>query len=643
MLETTNKTARERLPIVIVLVVGAALAAAGYYGAYSYYRSLEQQAFERQASHYAIVLEKAFARQTEAVSGAAAPFIAPRAPTRWDWEDAAKAYLPQYPELDALIWAPLVPADQRTRYEQSAAKGDGLTGFQFLEHVDGKAPRKAGQRPQYFPAYYAWPYEGNEAVLGFDLGSRSDFRTAFDRARDSGDMASVVGESILTGAQALSVTYLVKPVYGDNQDPGDIESRRKLLTGFVVGRILLERSTNTALREQTTPAPLDVFIYDGAPEKEAGLLYYRPSVLRTQISSAPPAAEILAGMHVRLPLPVAQGEWTILVAAVTGSYTHDAGLAPYTVAFVFAVMALYIAHHLWTGQNRRREVERLVAERTAELSEAVESLHAEIEERRRVETELRTAKDQAEVASKTKSEFLAMISHELRTPLNAIIGFSEMIVSEVYGPLKNKKYAEYVADIGKSGTHLLGLINNILDLSKVEANELSLEEDDIGLGEVVKEAMEIVGEQASAAGLKVEIEIADGLPGLRADPRTLRQILLNLLSNAIKFTPKGGRITVRADMDAEGRQVMTVEDTGIGIAEEDLEVVFEPFTQVDSRLSREYEGTGLGLPLTRSLVALHGGEVTLESKPEEGTVARVVFPVDRSVETSGHKKASSAA
>lgn len=244
------------------------------------------------------------------------------------------------------------------------------------------------------------------------------------------------------------------------------------------------------------------------------------------------------------------------------------------------------------------------------------------------------AKEAAELANRAKSEFLANMSHELRTPLNAIIGFSDMITSEMAGPIGSARYLEYAADIQESGTHLLNLINDILDLSKIEAGKQELHEEEIELKEVVKSSVRVIKQRADAAYLNLETKVPDYLPLLRADLRAVKQILLNLLSNAVKFTPEGGSITVQADLDFKRRVVLSVKDTGIGMAKEDLEKAMSPFGQVDGSLSRKYEGTGLGLPLTKGLVELHGGSLSIESTLGSGTVVRATFPRERVVTAS---------
>jgi signal transduction histidine kinase len=299
-------------------------------------------------------------------------------------------------------------------------------------------------------------------------------------------------------------------------------------------------------------------------------------------------------------------------------------------------LTLFTAYYLAATQNRARVIELTVAERTAALSEANISLHNEILERQRAEIEMRRAKDQAEVANRAKSEFLAMVSHELRTPLNAIIGFSETMSQEVFGPVGNKKYKGYVGDIRKSGTHLLGLINNILDLSKVESGQFGLSEQEVNLGDGISEILRLVSELAEAGDVKVDSTVPEDLPELRGDRQAIRQILLNLLSNAIKFTEPDGRVQINAGIDHSGQLVLAIVDTGIGIPEEAMDSIFERFTQVDSSLSRQFEGTGLGLPLTRSLVELHDGSVELESSPGEGTKVTVTFPRERVVGATTH-------
>jgi len=244
---------------------------------------------------------------------------------------------------------------------------------------------------------------------------------------------------------------------------------------------------------------------------------------------------------------------------------------------------------------------------------------------------LRVARRQAEEANRTKSEFLANMSHELRTPLNAILGFSELMGKATLGPLGNPKYEEYARDINDSGRHLLALIQDILDLSKIEAGKLELDEEDIDVARAIRSCMVLVKERARNGGVKLLTDLPDDLPALHADERKLKQILVNLLSNAVKFTPTGGSVTVKAWFRPDSGFVIQVADTGVGIALEDIPKALTPFGQVDSRLDRKYEGTGLGLPLTKSLIEKHSGSLDLQSEVGAGTTVTVRFPPERMV------------
>jgi len=254
----------------------------------------------------------------------------------------------------------------------------------------------------------------------------------------------------------------------------------------------------------------------------------------------------------------------------------------------------------------------------------------DITDRKKVEDTLREAKEAAERGNRAKATFLANISHELRTPLNAIIGFSELMKHEIFGPLEPVSYRTYVDDIHESGMHLLELINDILDMSKAEAGMTDLVDALVDVAAVIRSSVRMMARRATANGVDLIEQLPDELPFLRADERRVRQIVLNLVSNAVKFTDEGGTVTVAAAVTEAGFTI-TVADTGIGMTAEDMERVMEPFVQADTRLSRKYEGTGLGLPLTKALVTAHGGAITLESAPDQGTRVQVVFPLNRVV------------
>jgi signal transduction histidine kinase len=253
---------------------------------------------------------------------------------------------------------------------------------------------------------------------------------------------------------------------------------------------------------------------------------------------------------------------------------------------------------------------------------------------------LKLALDAAAAASQAKSAFLAAMSHELRTPLNAVIGFSDLLFKEVFGSIGSPRNKEYARDIHSSGKHLLALINDILDIARIDAGENQLSEDVIALGDLIADSLRIVVHQANAADIRLFEEIDPGVRFVRADERRLKQVLINLLGNAVKFTNRGGQVRVRAFRN-DREFIISVTDTGIGMAEKDIPVALERFGQIDSTLARKYEGTGLGLPLAKELVELHGGGLTIESVIDVGTTVIVTLPAERIV-TQGPAKMAAA-
>jgi signal transduction histidine kinase len=308
-------------------------------------------------------------------------------------------------------------------------------------------------------------------------------------------------------------------------------------------------------------------------------------------------------------LTKAYGEGTAQQIAAIASLTPDQALAEWRTnaetAFVTlvlrSVLLIFVGLYL-VEQLRRREI---------------------------AEAELVKAKEAAEAANRAKSAFLANMSHELRTPLNAILGFSEIIKSGHFGP-DSERYPGYASDIFSSGKHLLALINDILNLSKLEAGQLALDETEVDIHALIGASINFLEHQARKAGVELTVAAPAGLPWLWGDERRLQQVLINLLSNAVKFTPRGGQIRVSASTSDSGLTI-AVSDTGIGIAPEDIPKAMAPFGQIDGALSKKHEGTGLGLPLAKQLAELHGGSFAIESAVGDGTTVTIVLPSERLV------------
>ncbi|WP_457663856.1 ATP-binding protein [Sinorhizobium medicae] len=248
---------------------------------------------------------------------------------------------------------------------------------------------------------------------------------------------------------------------------------------------------------------------------------------------------------------------------------------------------------------------------------------------KRTEEELRNAKRAAETANAHKTEFLARVSHEIRTPLNAIIGFSDMMASEHFGPIGHPRYIEYAGDIGRSGRHVLDIVNDLLDISKIEAGEMDLDFGAVDLNEAVSEAVSLVQPQANSQRVIIRTSLSGSVPEVVADDRSIKQIALNILANAIRFTPSGGQIVVSTSYEANGSVILRIRDTGIGMTRNELDQAMKPFRQVTTGGRKRGDGTGLGLPLTKAMTEANRAQFAITSAPNEGTLVEVSFPSQR--------------
>ncbi len=630
--EETIRSARRIIlgdwtPTAITLACGIAISLSGFAITKQYYRGVEEREFAAETARQADALNEGIKRYTDAVNAVATFVTASDRIDRWEFLRFADLTLARYSGFSALAWVPRVSQLERPAFE-AAIQRDGLFGLTIREAGADGALTMAGDRLEYLPIAYLVPFEGNEQALSYDLGTEPRYRSALESAGDLGQLQATGLLPLPTVRQAGPALWLVLPLYMRNSAPADILERRKSLAGFAIGVLRLDDFVADVLGaggiQNTQLSLFDVT--DGS----RNLLFGAASAS----GEGADATEAAGTLNIIREFDVAGRRWSLMAAVNAERGWNSGDVLPYFLALVGALLTGLLAQHQINLVVQRRTVERVVSQRTAELSDRNEALRSEVAQRQRTEVELRGAKEKADSANRAKSEFLAMVSHELRTPLNAIIGFSAMLAGQVQIKLSPENTQEYATDIHRSGTHLLSLINDILDLSKAEVGKVEMNESAVDLHDVVLSSVGMVHGRADEAGVKLEFDVPADVPLLRADDRKLHQVLLNLLSNAIKFTPAGGTVAVRVSAVKDGDVVIRVSDTGIGIAKHELERVFEPFVQLDSSLARKYEGTGLGLALSRRWIEFHGGTLMLESDLGAGTVAEIRLPRERAHSTA---------
>ncbi|MDH3739848.1 MAG: CHASE domain-containing protein, partial [Alphaproteobacteria bacterium] len=587
---------RVQLVPALVFTFGGIAAVSGYLAINDYAIAPFEAEIDRAASETSAVLTESIDRHIAIAESTAALFSGPDvAVNRWAFLEFTRTLPDENPALSAIEWLPRVAKDQRVEFEKTA-HADGLFDFRFVEPAADGRRVPAAQRSEYHPIYYVEPYAGNEAVLGLDLGADDRIAAFLAQVRDAGKTAAAPAD-LMSGALAdrPGISILV-PVFRTSIIPTTVAGRRDALSGFVRTTFRFDLLFE-ALQSSVAGLPeLDIYIFDRDAANELSLIH----AFSSQVADSPGrpinAKDALRSAYVSVEHAVAGQRWTIVVKPVDNIFQSVVGFTAWGFAAFTLLLTALLLRHLIT---------------------------------------IRLAKDQAEAANRAKSEFLAMMGHELRTPLTAVIGFSDMMVGELFGPLSNKHYKQYTAHINSSATHLLELINSILNLSKVEDGHYRLEKEEFELADIWRSVFDILQASISESGVEVDEQLSKSPIRLNADPVAIRQILLNLVSNAIKFTGQGGRVSVTVSKGPEGRLILQVIDTGIGIAQEHLDLVLKPFRQVDNTMARMYEGIGVGLPLTRKLVELQGGELRIESKVDEGTEVSVIFP--RSIIVTGDK------
>lgn len=511
---------------------------------------------------------------------------------------------PGFDAIQALEYTRLVTRDEVSQFEAQVRSDTSLRDSGYPDFV----VHPAGEFEDLFVVDYVEPLAGNESAFGFDLGSNPARREAVEKARDTGELVATAGINLVQDSTGATGFLLMLPVYIGETDDLGIDERREQFIGVVNGVFRIPGLLADVM--ESRPGILLSLIDAGAPGDPVSA----SSILFTA-GSGTAAQE--GALSLERSLQVGDRRWIVAASESSMGFGDPVlGVLPELLLILGLATSAAIGFSGYALMNSRQKA-------ATEARRATAHLLAQTDE-------LRKARDKALEADSLKTSFLANMSHELRTPLSAVIGLGGILANESIGPL-NQKQLDYVKKISNSGGHLLELIDDLLDLARIEAGKEPLDQIQVDLFEALRESVEIVRSSAPDGMIEL-VEAPNQEPIIiHADARRLRQVVINLLTNAVKFTPAEGRVGVEATKADDSAEII-IWDTGIGIEPAELDRIFEPFHQIDSTLARKHGGTGLGLALSRRIVEMHGGRITVTSEMGAGSRFRITWPLSSATE-----------
>jgi signal transduction histidine kinase len=548
----------------------------------------------RQATRITAKVERALQQNVSILRSVTGLYDASNLVTEDEFSAFAAQWTTDHRSLQALEWVPRIRADQREAWE-SDARRRGHVPVQIRERATDGSMVIAGSRDEYFPVTFLEPLAGNEAALGFDLGSNDNRRKAFEIARDTGRPTATAPVHLVQTHDSQPGVLVFAPVY-ENKAPHDtLQQRRQNLAGFALGVVRLGDLACEALADEPF-LPVRLSMIDaGASNPDPPLAVVDLSNGPTLIDSS--ALSPTSGLPTTgSTLHFAGRTWRIEIAAKPEFVVQEHTWSTWMLLVGGMLFATLFAAFLLTITGRTDATEQLVEQRTKELALATR---------------------RAEAATQAKSEFLASMSHELRTPLTAILGFAETVQTSDESEQFSTETMDSLHTIARNGEHLLSLINDILDLSKIEAGKFEIDLSHVSPFELVDDVMQLMSVRADDKELELRRDMKMPLPeALLLDPIRIRQILVNLLGNGIKFTESGFVQLAVSVVEVDGEPLLqfVVTDTGIGMTVEQTGHIFQPFTQADGSTSRRFGGTGLGLAISRRLATMQGGDISVESE-----------------------------
>ncbi len=667
----TNLSLRGHFPAALALVLGVLISSTGFLLTSNHYQSRSQQAFDTPAAHYTAILSQAIDRYLEVINSVGTFMTASNEVDRWEFFALVGKSLPRFPGIQALEWIPRVAAEKRSDYEKQGEK-DGLYGFRFTEKNALGNIVPAGERDEYYPVYYVEPFEGNQAILGFDLASRPDSRRVLDRARDTGQMIAAQQAALVQADGDRAAFLTVLPIYDSKTEPATLGDRRKALVGFVLGVFRFSDMIEVAVRNFASADALDIYLYDAAAGPEERLIYFHPSAPHRSSAAPLPEDEVYEGLFSATAYNVAGREWSIVVKPAPGYFVDDASLMSWGVVAVGLLLTALLLQYLISSASRTRIIELSVTQRTTELVQSNEALEAEIRERKRAEQD-RVALER-ELAHIQKMESLGTlaggIAHEINSPVQYVgenLGFLRESVAGLsqvlskYGMLAETalsegvltdQVAEVAATVEATNLEFLrreipaSIDQSLEGIARISEIVLAIrefshpggkEKTAIDINHAIATTLTVANNQTKYVA-DVETDFDMDLPPISCLPGEFNQAILNLLVNAVHAieetsSDRKGRITVTT-RGLGDRVEIRIGDTGVGISDAIRKKIFDPFFTT----KEPGKGTGQGLAICHTIIAKkHGGTINVESEPGKGTTFIICLPMHETASIAGDK------